>query len=216
MIQTLADIYALPDDHEIKQAFLNKGIGSAYDEFCNRVEEFLLQGVQYLEKNKPKYRYLDEDTLTSILVFGLQQRDFQADHDNYCNGHCDLVVRSGNYEWYGEAKLDKGPGYVMEGFRQLCDRYAPGGPTTNRGGLIVYTRKRNKSKILDVWVKRIVRDYADVSSVNLNGLCEETLTARTSHLHPATGLDFKVRHIPVSFYYKPTDRSARSSRSGGV
>lgn len=214
MSLTIDDIMALDDDNAVKQALLNAGICNNYDEFCARVESGVLKAINTLENNKPQFSSLGEDALTAVLAFGLEMIGFSADHDNYRNGHCDLVVKEGAYEWYGEAKLDQGAGYVMEGFRQLCDRYTNGGPNSKRGALIIYTKKRNKLKILDVWVKRIVKDYE--RPVDLQQMCSLTLTARTQHIHDASGLPFTVRHMPVSFYHKPTDKSARNRKGAKV
>lgn len=208
MSLTVDDIMAMDDGNAVKQALLNAGVCSGYDEFCVRVEDGVLRAIETLEKNKPQFGSLAEDPLTAVLAFGLELLGFSADHDNYRNGHCDLVVKEGRYEWYGEAKLDKGPGYVMEGFRQLCDRYPSGGPKSKRGGLIIYTQKRNKVRILDVWIKRIQKDYE--WPVVLQSMCMNTLTARTQHAHVASGLPFTVRHFPVSFYHRPSDKAERA------
>lgn len=211
MSLTVDEIMAMDDGNAVKQALLNAGVGSDYDGFCVRVEDGILRAVEKLEKNKPQFGALGEDALTAVLAFGLELLGFSADHDNYRNGHCDLVVKDGRYEWYGEAKLDKGPGYVMEGFRQLCDRYPSGGPKSKRGGLIIYTKKRNKVRILDVWIKRIQKDYEQ--PIELQSMCLDTLTARTQHEHSASGLPFTVRHIPVSFYHRPTDKAERNRQA---
>jgi hypothetical protein len=203
MNPTLEDVQSWPDDNPIKQALINAGIFSDYDLFCEGLETAVLSAIDHLEKLKSLYVKLGEDPITLMIVFALSKDGFEVSHDAYRNGHCDIVVRKGIYEWYGEAKLDDGPGYVMKGFRQLCDRYSPGGSTTNRGGLIVYTKKRNKLKVLDVWLQRIVKDYE--RPVTLFPICQNTLTGKTQHVHPATGLDFKVRHFPVSMFHQPTD-----------
>lgn len=211
MNPSIADILNLPDDNPVKVALLNAGIGNLYDDYCARVESAILEGIVHFENNKPYFKDMGEDALTVVLAFGLSMKGFTADHDNYRNGHCDLVVKEGLYEWHGEAKLDKGPGYVMEGFRQLCDRYSPGGPTSNRGGLIIYTKKRDKLKILKVWAARIIKDYE--VAVTLLEVCKRTLTASTVHKHAASGLDYKIKHLPISFYHKPSDKSARNRKT---
>lgn len=208
MNPSIADILSLSDDNPVKQALLSAGIGCLYDDFCNRVESAILEGIIHFEDNKPYFKGLGEDALTVTLAFGLKMKGFSADHDNYRNGHCDLVVKEGAYEWHGEAKLDTGPGYVMEGFRQLCDRYSPGGPNSHRGGLIIYTKKRDKLKILKTWAARIVKDYEVV--VTFSDICKHTLTTKSVHKHAASGLDYKIRHLPISFYHKPSDKSARN------
>lgn len=208
---TLNDILDLPDDNEVKRALLNAGIGTDYDAFCERVEDALIDGVIHMERMKPQFANLGEDALTGILAFGLEMKGFTADHDNYRNGHCDLLVKEGRFEWYGEAKLDKGPQYTLEGFRQLCDRYTPGSGYARRGGLIVYTQKSNKLEVLNDWVAKIQADYEHATV--FTPVCLNTLTSMSSHNHPATGLPIKVRHYPISFYHEPTDKSARSRKS---
>jgi hypothetical protein len=203
MNPTLEDIYSMPDDHPIKRAVLAAGLLSDYDVFCDRLETAILSAIDHLEKLKSIYIKLGEDAITLMIVYALSKDGFAVTHDAYVNGHCDIVVRQGSYEWYGEAKLDDGPSYVMKGFRQLCDRYSPGGPTTNRGGLLVYTKKRNKLRVLDVWLKRIVKDYE--RPVTVIPICKMTITGRTEHIHPASGIQFKVRHFPVSMFHQPTD-----------
>jgi hypothetical protein len=203
MNPSLEEIYSWPDDNPIKQALIANGIFSQYDLFCDGLENTLLSAIDHLEKLKSHYVKLGEDAISLMLIYALSVKGFNATHDAYRNGHCDIVVRQGLYEWYGEAKLDDGPSYVMKGFRQLCDRYSPGGATTNRGGLLVYTRKRNKLRVLDVWLKRIVQDYE--RPVTSYPICMLTLTGKTEHEHAATGLQFKVRHFPVSMFHQPTD-----------
>jgi hypothetical protein len=207
---TLEDILGLPEDNEVRRALVNAGIATPYDAFCERVEDAILGFIIKVEEKKPNFAKSDEDALTGILAMILDAKGFSADHDNYRNGHCDLLVKQGRYEWYGEAKLDKGPAYALEGFRQLCDRYSPGGPNTCRGGLIVYTVRPNKLEILKDWVARIDDEFE--SDMNFTPICEQTLTTVSRHVHPATGLEFRVRHFPISFYHKPTDKSARARK----
>lgn len=208
---TLEDILSLPEDNEVRRALVNAGIATPYDAFCERVEDAILGFIASSEQKKPNFSGLSEDTLTGILSMVLEAKGFSADHDNYRNGHCDLLVKQGRYEWYGEAKLDKGPAYALEGFRQLCDRYVPGGPTNCRGGLIVYTDKPNKLAILEDWAQRILEEFE--VKTDFSDVCMNTLTRRSRHIHPASGLEFNVRHFPVSFFHEPTDKSARARKS---
>jgi len=199
---TIEDIENLPDDHPVRVALVGAG-GLGYEAFCDRVEDSILSAIEHVEKGKGMYSKLGEDAISCMIIFALGKDGLNADHDAFRNGHCDILVKKGRFEWYGEAKLDNGPKYVLGGFRQLTDRYAPAGPTTNRGGLLVYTKQPNKLARLNGWLKEIQNEFE--SPITLLPVCMNTLTGRTTHTHPASGLEFRVRHFPVSMYHRPTD-----------
>jgi len=206
----VSEILQLPDSSVVKTSLL-QDVVSSYDSFCDLVENKVLDIALELERNKPLYHEMGEDQLTGIFVICLKTSGLDADHDTYRNGHVDLLVKSGRYEWMGEAKLDNGPAYLMEGFRQLSDRYTDGNPTSSRGGLLIYTQKQNKTVLMDTWLAHVSGNYE--VPVECVERCQETLSSRTKHTHNATGIDYKIRHIAVSLYYKPTDKSARSSKT---
>lgn len=198
---------------DILRLAVEQAVTPNYESFCDIVENKLLDIALDIERNKALYHALTEDQLTGMLSISMKAAGFDAEHDTYRNGHTDLLIRndSGRYEWLGEAKHDNGPAYIMEGFRQLADRYADGNPASSRGGIIIYTQKANKTELLDNWIQHVSGNYE--ANVSCTERCSETLTARTSHSHHATGVDYRVRHIPISLYYKPTDKSARQSQS---
>lgn len=205
----VSDIMQLSDNSPVKVSLL-QDIAPNYDSFCDLVEQRVLDVALELERNKPLYHAMGEDQLTGIFVISLKISGLDADHDTYRNGHVDLLVKSGRYEWMGEAKLDNGPAYLMEGFRQLADRYTDGNPTSSRGGLLIYTQKQNKTVLMDNWLEHVAGNYE--VSVECVERCSETLSSRTKHTHNATGIDYKIRHIAVSLYHKPTDKSARARK----
>ncbi|WP_236187188.1 hypothetical protein [Pseudomonas protegens] len=206
----VSDILQLPDNSSVKTSFL-QDVVTSYDSFCDLVENRVLDVALELERNKPLYHEMGEDQLTGIFVISLKLSGLDADHDTYRNGHVDLLVKNGRYEWMGEAKLDNGPAYLMEGFRQLSDRYTDGNPTSSRGGLLIYTQKQNKTVLMDNWLAHVSENYE--VPVECVERCQETLSSRTRHIHNATGIDYRIRHIAVSLYYKPTDKSARNSKA---
>lgn len=183
----------------------------SYDEFCCDVEEHLIDAILNLEQHKSIFYKLGEDQLSTVILTWLKGAGLDAEHDSNRNGHVDLLVKSGRFNWLGEAKLDKGPAYVMEGFRQLCDRYADGNSFSSKGAVIIYTDKQSKMDFLDGWMEHLVSNYE--MAVSRHPRCLQTLSEVTSHVHSATGLNYQVRHFPVSMYYKPTDKSARKSKS---
>lgn len=207
---SLEKILELPDGNVLKVS-VEQSLAPTYEAFCDVLERKLLDVALEIERNKSLFFELGEDCLTAIVSVSMKAAGFDAEHDTYRNGHADLLIKSenGRYEWFAEAKLDNGPAYIMEGFRQLSDRYADGNPVSSRGGLLIYTDKQHKIKMLDGWIAHVSEKYE--IPVVCTERCMETLTARTEHEHQASGISYRVRHIPVSLYYKPTDRSARNT-----
>jgi len=209
MNMTVGQALNLPDGSVIRLS-VQQDLAPTYEVFCNCVERKVLDIALDMERNKKNLLSLGEDPRTTIIGIALKAAGFDAEHDTNRNGHVDLLVKNGRYEWMAEAKNDNGPAYIMEGFRQLVDRYADGNPNSSSGALLIYTDKANKSTLLDNWIKH-VSDYYEYPISNAEK-CMETLTSRTTHVSEATGLNYRVRHIPISFYYKPTDKSARNSK----
>lgn len=211
-MMTLGQILQLPDGNTIKIS-VEQAISQTYDNFCDLVESTLLSVALEIERNKALYCKLGEDQLTGIMSIGMKMAGFDSEHDTYRNGHADILIRddSKRFEWIGEAKLDNGPAYLMEGFRQLCDRYSDGNPNSSRGGLIIYTEKQNKKTLILNWIDHVSSNYE--TNIDCTENCPLTLTARTQHEHTATGVLYRIRHIPVSLYYKPTDKGARGQKA---
>ncbi|MGV6473548.1 hypothetical protein [Azotobacter vinelandii] len=209
MNYSLEKILELPDGNVLKVS-LEQAIATTYESFYKLVENKILDATLELERNKALFFSLSEDQLTGIIVVSMKTAGFDAEHDTFRNGHTDILVKSGRYEWLGEAKLDDGPAYLMEGFRQLSDRYTDGNQNSSRGGLLIYTKKQNKLKLLESWITHISENYE--ISIEYTETCQETLTSTTAHEHQASGIKYQIRHIPVSLYYNPTDKSARSRK----
>lgn len=207
----LETIEQLPEESLVKQTVSRDISRPSYDEFCEDVEERLIDAIIHLEQHKSLFHALSEDQLSGIILTWLKGAGLDAEHDSSRNGHVDLLVKSGRFNWLGEAKIDRGPVYVMDGFRQLCDRYADGNYYSSKGAVIVYTDKQSKIAFLDGWMNHLVSNYEH--AVTRCGRCMQTLSEVTTHLHPATGLEYRVRHFPVSLHYKPTDKSARNAKS---
>ncbi|MCI3908833.1 hypothetical protein MQC82_04570 [Pseudomonas viridiflava] len=202
-------ILEFSDNSAIKISFL-QDVAPSYNVFCDLVEAKILEAVYALEHQKPLYHNLGEDQLTGILVIGLKVAGLDAEHDTFRNGHVDILVKNGRYEWLAEAKLDDGPAYIMDGFRQLADRYSDGAPTGCRGGLLIYTKKTNKVSFMDGWLNHLSANYEVPVTRSIR--CSDTLTSYTSHAHHATGIEYRVKHFAVSMYYNPTDKSARKAK----
>ena len=210
MTVMLSDALSMPENSSIFGA-VNADMLASYAQFCETVETRIYDAMVHLENNKKSFSLLGEDALTAIIATGLAMSGLDADHDTNRNGHADLLVKRGRFEWLGEAKLENGPAYSMEGFRQLADRYTTGRPLASRGGLLLYSQKGNKTQVMKDWFDHLKANYE--SEVTVGELCPVTLSQTTLHQHKDTGTDYTTRHFVVSFYENPTDKSARNRKA---
>lgn len=206
---SVSEALSMPSVSSIFSA-VNVDLLVEYEGFCNEVESKIYDTAVRLENDKKSFSGLGEDQLTSIIAIGLSMAGFDADHDTNRNGHADLLVKNGRFEWFGEAKLEQGPAYSMEGFRQLADRYTTGRPLANRGGLLLYSKKSNKKEVMDTWIEYLGNNYE--SKVIPVARCPLTLTQTTCHQHQDSGTNYITRHFVLCFYENATDKSARGRK----
>jgi hypothetical protein len=132
----------------------------------------------------------------------------ESDH----GGHTDLLIHCPKFylDWIGECKVHHKYEDLDEGMLQLHTRYANGRcPSV---AFVVFCFNKNALAMLEKWKTRLVEK-------RLCGLFEEPvddpdhkLTFTTRHRHEGSGLEFKTRHMIVSLYWKPKDKSGRKSR----
>jgi len=154
----------------------------------------------------PQHRHKrDEDELTTDLITDLKAMGFDASHDKDYGGHADIVIEAReNFLWLAEAKIHRDYAWLLKGFQQLDTRYSTGLPGQDTGSLIIYCKRRRVDLVMDRWCEELARARPDVS---ITVCAENPLIRRSSHRHERTGLLFRVRHVPISIYFKPDDRS---------
>lgn len=106
----------------------------------------------YIEKT------LEDDISIRIVHIISENEGFNAVHDQYNNGHVDIVVESSDlqHKWLGEAKLYAGNKYTQNGLEQLVHDYSKGLPNES-GGILIYidTTQIKSDKIISNWKERL-------------------------------------------------------------
>ena len=187
-----------------------------YEKFCDAVEDAfdfaLKKAVEHkniINPNSSKNGRMDEDQITAYLSMALLGMCFDIAHSKNVGGNCDITV-TGSHEmlWLGEAKIFTSYPKALGGYQQLCDRYATGLGSQNRGGFLIYHFRKNSNAVLGKW-----RDYLDDSrpGVTVENL-DSPHTFKSSEAHAGTGLDYSVRHMIVPLFHSPTDTEAKPLR----
>lgn len=197
-------MFAAKSNPGIKSA-LDLLLVSNYDDFIIGLNRDLDSCINIMEED-PKIRREDgEDRLTSEIVLALRFKGYQVEHDAMVGGHCDIVVRYGNYTWLGEAKIHGAYDYLFQGFQQLCTRYASGTPMSNHGGLLIYIRNNDALAVVNSWRTHLsgksLKDYHE-SECEMRPL----LAFNSSHKHERSGLPYYVRHVGIVLGFDPKDK----------
>ena len=117
------------------------------------------------------------------------------------NGHVDLTIVadhcSPERRKLGEAKIDKGPEYVMKGVTQLLDRYATG--REGRGLLLIYVQRQDIAGRMQT-----LRDRMDTERPHgqtANATDHQVLKWSFATVHPhSCGDDCHVDHIGLNLF----------------
>jgi hypothetical protein len=126
---------------------------------------------------------------------------YEASHDSKIGGHVDIVVRTSDFLWLGEAKIYRGNNYLWEGFQQLATRYSSGDSNQGNGGLLIYIREEDASSIMENWQNYLLEKSLPNYSFRP---CEmRSLAFISTHRHERSGQAFHVRHIQSCFILLP-------------
>lgn len=162
------------------------------------------------------YRQDDkEDRFNFDITAFLKTMGYQASHDRWSNGHPDIYVESpaNGFKWTGESKIHSSYDYLLEGFKQLCERYSSGLENEDCGAILVITKNTNVNAMMDNWRILLSKntDY-EPGNVSVYDCKMDEMCFVSSHLHSVSGRPFKVRHIPISIKFNPTDKSAKNRK----
>jgi hypothetical protein len=139
------------------------------DEFDSAFDNWLIQAVAKLEKDKNEFKDLSEDALSRILAAALSTPEISVTREQNSNGHVDLTVKLNNASpqrtKLGEAKIWRGKEYHVKGLDQLLNRYTTGREC--RGFVISYVRLKDIKGLFED-----LRKHIDKSKpFSLEGLC---------------------------------------------
>lgn len=157
--------------------------------------------AKYYQKKDDALEGQVEDSLTHHLINPLRQLGYAITHDTYKNGHVDINVERGPYVWLGEAKIYTSYAKLIDGYNQLTTRYSTGEPSHNQGGIVIYHYPPNAAETMRNWQAKLKSHDQEIQiseCPNRTGLC-----FYSSKPHIASGLDYKIRHMPVILFNNP-------------
>lgn len=182
--------FALAQDHDARVKAVQKGVDFACSE---------------LEKHSSKKQGLGEDAISLDICSMLSMAGFQASHDKYNNGHCDIVVDGKDtFVWLAEAKEHSNYAWLDKGFQQLTTRYSTGTIGQDHGDVLIYCYNADAKAMLGKWQNELVERNAEVKTQEAT--CGNPLQFLSTNKHTKSGLDFHVRHKVLALHWDPKDK----------
>lgn len=177
-----------------------------YAGFVTCINRAVDRVLRIMAENPELRKGRSEDELTIEVVGFLRMLGIEAGHENKVGGHVDIVVRGPNdYLWLAEAKKHKSDySWLYKGFQQLNTRYSTGIQGHDLGAIIIYSDQRRIDQMMDRW-----REYleAQQKGIMFDRCPLNDMAFLSSHAHEKTGRAYNVRHIPLSLYFDPQDKS---------
>jgi len=182
--------FALAQNHDARVKAVQKGVDFACSE---------------LEKNSSKKQGLGEDAISLDICSMLSMAGFQASHDKYNNGHCDIVVEGKDtFVWLAEAKEHSNYNWLDKGFQQLTTRYSTGTIGQNHGDVLIYCYNADAKAMLAKWQSELVHRNTAVKIEEVP--CGNPLLFFSTSKHTKSGLNFHVRHKALTLHWDPKDK----------
>lgn len=170
------------------------------EEFDDVFDDWLVQAIDQLERDKAHYHQMSEDGISGALANALRTGEILVTREENSNGHVDLTIKRlcalPPMTKLGEAKIWKGKKYHIEGLDQLINRYSTGRGC--RGFVISYVKKRNiKNKFNNL------RDYINQTKPHdFEGQCKDhkiKWSFLSSHKH-TSGDVIDICHLGCNLY----------------
>lgn len=201
--ETVADLRLLFDG-TAQGAALEFTLAQNHDARVNAIQAAIDFSCNLLETHKDKKQGLGEDEITLQICEMLTSAGFQATHDEYVAGHCDIVVKGKElFLWLAEAKKHGDYGWLDKGFQQLSTRYSTGVCGQDHGEILVYCYIQDANAVLAKWRKELEARNQGVKTEA--SPCGNPLFFFSKQKHASSGLDFYVRHKAISLYWNPQD-----------
>lgn len=155
----------------------------------------------------------DEELISDLIATLLYGLNYNATRETKSNGSVDITVELGCFTWLCETKILNSNSYIVDGFRQLVDRYSNAGNlNANKGGYFIYNFQPNTNAAVVSYKaysqKELVKDFPDYSLTD----SEHPLRFFTTCSEPDSGLPYEVKHFAFSFHYDPRDKSGKKSK----
>lgn len=202
---TLSALINYSDHIPMLRGFPERILADSYEKFIFALYQDIERIICNIEENPELRKNDNENRLTIDIVNQLRCIGYDASHDEKIGGHADICVKKNNYIWIGEAKIHSSYPYILQGFQQLCTRYSNGGSNRKEGALIIYIFSKDAKGIMDKWKQHLLdsNEYKDNIEIEEQMDLYRELCFYSKHKHSASGLDFRVKHIPVLLNFDP-------------
>lgn len=199
------------------------GLMNSYEEFLWLLYKKIDEIVSVMQKSRPSYAEQGEVPLTEHIKDNLISAcGFDATVTEI-NGATDLTVKwtGQDWLWIGEAKLDDGYAYVLEGFKQLTTRYATAEQHEREGGVIVYCKEHPLGDFVETMRSKVEdSEYLEERNLTHHDIRVENCSMRSDYSFftdsklPQIGgsIRYRARFIHVGLLHTPEDKSARKSK----
>lgn len=207
---TLGEIMKSPEGNRFLErcAAAKKGyhswVESLYQDIDQIFNDYFITSSSFRLQDK-------EDRFNLEIVNHLKSWGYRAGHDTWTNGHPDIYVENPQfkYRWVAESKIHSDYGNNLKGFNQLCTRYTTGLPTESCGAMILITKNvGDVVSVMDKWKTHLdekADNYREKDfKIELNE--DNPLIFYSSHRHHATGLPYRVKHLPLIIHFAPEDK----------
>jgi len=178
-------------------------IGKIY-EIINKMQD---PEDQTILKNFIQKTLEDDISIRIVHIIG-ENENFIATHDQYNNGHVDIVVQSKDlqFKWMGEAKLYGGKGYTQQGLEQLVHDYSKG-LSNESGGILIYvdSTKIKTDAIIATWKNHLENLSTDPANKleNLTSKIDpnDSSVLYTVHNHHLSNKPYFLKHFCVDLRF---------------
>lgn len=186
------------------EASLDYILATNHSQRLKATEKAINTGCSQLVQSKSHKQDKSEDEISIDLCNMLKAAGFDAAHDLFVNGHCDVVVRGkDDFLWLAEAKKHDAYAWLEKGFQQLATRYSTGLPGQDHGAIIVYCYVQDAKAMLAKWRAKFCAEHPGHEVNDADG--EDPLQFISIHDHSSSGLPFCIKHKAVPLHWHPED-----------
>ncbi|MEZ8602371.1 hypothetical protein [Vibrio splendidus] len=185
--------------------------GGNYETWVEKLYEDLDLIIRNQIRPTASYRQSDPEDRFNVDIAGfLNCKGYNASHDKWTNGHPDIYVEktTTGYKWIGESKIHRKYDDLLEGFKQLTERYSSGFSNEQHGAVLIVSANQNIGNVMDKWKDRLTSDSWFIDrNIESKDCQKDGMCFYTKHNHTTSSIEYSVRHIPISIYFNPIDKS---------
>lgn len=213
---TVSDIEGSLDDFNfhIFSSFVHN-----YSDFLDLLYRKIDEIVSSMQKSRPSFSDQGEVAITNHIKDCLVAAcGFNATVKEI-NGATDLTVEwyGEKWIWIGEAKLDNGYAYVLDGFKQLTTRYTTAEEYEREGGVLIYCRDHPIGDFVEkmrgnienpAYMAKRNLTHHDIKTVDCTRRPDFSFFTDSKLPQIGGSIRYRARFIHVGLYHKPEDKSA--------